>query len=109
MRSVRARLLSHFAIGVSTAALVLPAAAAAQDAAATVGQTGPSQTDPQPATADGAAGQGGLGDVILHPRFSQNGWIYLSYAEAGSGDEAAINGLTREDGRLGSDPADFND
>lgn len=30
------------------------------------------------------AGQGGLGDVILHPRFSQNGWIYLSYAEAGS-------------------------
>ena len=30
------------------------------------------------------AGQGGLGDVILDPRFSQNGWIYLSYAEAGS-------------------------
>lgn len=30
------------------------------------------------------AGQGGLGDVILHPRFSQNGWIYLSYAESGS-------------------------
>jgi len=29
------------------------------------------------------AGQGGLGDVILHPDFSQNGLIYLSYAEAG--------------------------
>ena len=28
-------------------------------------------------------GQGGLGDVILHPGFSTNGLIYLSYAEAG--------------------------
>ncbi|WP_341919493.1 PQQ-dependent sugar dehydrogenase [Hydrocarboniphaga effusa] len=28
-------------------------------------------------------GQGGLGDVVLHPRFSENGWVYLSYAEAG--------------------------
>jgi aldose sugar dehydrogenase len=26
-------------------------------------------------------GQGGLGDVILHPRYKDNGWIYLSYAE----------------------------
>lgn len=29
-------------------------------------------------------GQGGLGDVILHPDFSDNGVIYLSYAEAGA-------------------------
>lgn len=29
-------------------------------------------------------GQGGLGDVILHPGFSRNGMIYLSYAEAGA-------------------------
>ena len=64
MRSVHARLLSHFAIGVSTAALMLPAAAAAQDAAATVGQTGPAQTDPQPATADGTAGQAD-GDIVV--------------------------------------------
>ncbi len=28
-------------------------------------------------------GQGGLGDVTLHPAFSDNGIIYLSYAEAG--------------------------
>jgi glucose/arabinose dehydrogenase len=28
-------------------------------------------------------GQGGLGDVILHPDFADNGVIYLSYAEAG--------------------------
>ncbi len=31
-------------------------------------------------------GQGGLGDVILHPDFAENGVIYLSYAEAGDGD-----------------------
>lgn len=27
-----------------------------------------------------ASGQGGLLDVIVHPRFTQNQWIYLSYA-----------------------------
>jgi glucose/arabinose dehydrogenase len=31
-------------------------------------------------------GQGGFGDVILHPQYAQNGWVYLSYAEAGDGD-----------------------
>ena len=31
-------------------------------------------------------GQGGLGDVALHPDFATNGVIYLSYAEAGVGD-----------------------
>ena len=30
-------------------------------------------------------GQGGLGDVILHPDFAENRTIYLSYAEAGDG------------------------
>lgn len=30
-------------------------------------------------------GQGGLGDVILHPDFANNKYIYLSYAEAGEG------------------------
>jgi glucose/arabinose dehydrogenase len=30
-------------------------------------------------------GQGGLGDVALHPDFAENGLIYLSYAEAGAG------------------------
>lgn len=30
-------------------------------------------------------GQGGFGDVVLHPGFSQNGWVYLSFAEAGDG------------------------
>jgi glucose/arabinose dehydrogenase len=31
-------------------------------------------------------GQGGLGDVVLHPDFANNGFIYLSWAEAGEGD-----------------------
>jgi len=30
-------------------------------------------------------GQGGLMDVALHPRFAQNGLVYLSYAERGEG------------------------
>lgn len=31
-------------------------------------------------------GQGGLGDVVLHPDFANNRFIYLSWAEAGEGD-----------------------
>jgi glucose/arabinose dehydrogenase len=31
-------------------------------------------------------GQGGLGDVVPHPQFTSNRLVYLSYAEAGSGD-----------------------
>ncbi|MFL2546026.1 MAG: PQQ-dependent sugar dehydrogenase [Candidatus Rariloculaceae bacterium] len=31
-------------------------------------------------------GQGGLGDIALHPDFDDNGMIYLSYAESGAGD-----------------------
>ena len=31
-------------------------------------------------------GQGGLGDVALHPDFATNSLVYLSYAEAGTGD-----------------------
>ena len=30
-------------------------------------------------------GQGGLGDVALHPDFASNNLIYLSYAESGEG------------------------
>jgi glucose/arabinose dehydrogenase len=30
-------------------------------------------------------GQGGLGDVILHPDFAANGFVYLSYSEPGEG------------------------
>ena len=40
-----------------------------------------------PAVAYG--GQGGLGDVVLHPQFHSNGLVYLSYAEEGSGGRGA--------------------
>jgi aldose sugar dehydrogenase len=32
-----------------------------------------------------AHGQGGLLDVVLHPRYAENGWIYLAYAARGTG------------------------
>lgn len=32
-------------------------------------------------------GQGGLGDVVLHPDFEEERWIYLSYAEQGDGNK----------------------
>jgi aldose sugar dehydrogenase len=32
-------------------------------------------------------GQGGLGDIILHPQYSTNQIVYLSWAEAGKGDK----------------------
>lgn len=34
-----------------------------------------------------AGGQGGLGDVVIHPDFRNNRLVYLSYVEAGQGDE----------------------
>jgi aldose sugar dehydrogenase len=39
-----------------------------------------------PAVAYG--GQGGLGDVVLHPKFAENQLVYLSYAERGTGNTA---------------------
>lgn len=44
--------------------------------------------DPRPVAgvpAVAAVGQGGLLDVVLHPTFADNGWVYLSYAGAGEG------------------------
>ena len=32
-----------------------------------------------------AQGQGGLFDVVLHPQYAQNGWIYWAYNAPGSG------------------------
>jgi glucose/arabinose dehydrogenase len=42
-------------------------------------------------------GQGGLGDVILHPDYANNGLIYLSYAESGVG---KVRGAAVARGRL---------
>ncbi len=39
-----------------------------------------------PAVAYG--GQGGFGDVVLHPQFADNTLVYLSYAESGENDRA---------------------
>lgn len=41
--------------------------------------------DPQPirgVPAVATGGQGGLFDLAVHPRYRQNGWIYMSFAEA---------------------------
>jgi glucose/arabinose dehydrogenase len=32
-----------------------------------------------------AAGQGGMFDVVLHPKYAENGWIYLAYNGPGDG------------------------
>ena len=37
-----------------------------------------------------AAGQGGLGDVVLHPDFEQNSIVYLSYVEREGGESGAV-------------------
>ena len=47
------------------------------------------------------AGQGGLGDVVLHPDFASNRLVYLSWAEAGEGGKGAAVGR----GRLSDDGA----
>ena len=49
------------------------------------------------------AGQGGLGDVVVHPDFAGNHRVYLSYVEAGDGGTsgAALGyGTLRVTGRL---------
>ena len=36
-----------------------------------------------------ASGQGGLFDIVLHPDYAENGWVYVSFAKpAAEGDEA---------------------
>lgn len=55
-----------------------------------------------------ARGQGGLGDVILHPDFAENGMIYVSYVERDAADdkfsgaavERAVLTVTAEGGAL---------
>jgi glucose/arabinose dehydrogenase len=37
-----------------------------------------------------AEGQGGLMDVVLHPRFAQNKQVYFSYSEAGQGGKGVV-------------------
>lgn len=43
-------------------------------------------------------GQGGLLDVVLHPQFADNGWVYLSFAEGGPGGVGTAVARGRLDG-----------
>ena len=45
-------------------------------------------------------GQGGFGDVILHPKFAANSFVYVSYSEPGEGD---TNGAAVARARLAFD------
>ena len=50
-----------------------------------------------------AQGQGGLMDVILHPDYRKNGWIYISYSQKapdGKGGNTAIFRAKLEDNKL---------
>ncbi|PBS11992.1 glucose dehydrogenase [Lysobacteraceae bacterium NML93-0792] len=48
------------------------------------------------------AGQGGLGDVVPHPQFAQNGLVYFSYAEDGDGGRGAAVARARLDADAGA-------
>jgi glucose/arabinose dehydrogenase len=48
-----------------------------------------------------AGGQCGLLDVVLDPKFAENGWVYWSYAEAGEGGNSTVVARGRlQDNRL---------
>jgi len=42
-----------------------------------------------------ARGQGGLLDVVLHPQYEKNQWVYLSYSEPGSEENTANTAIIR--------------
>jgi len=46
-----------------------------------------------------AVGQGGLLDVVLHPDYAKNGWVYFSYAAPGEGGQGTEVARARLDGR----------
>jgi glucose/arabinose dehydrogenase len=65
---------------------------------------GDGKLDPNPV--DGlprvdAHGQGGLLDVVLHPKYGENGWIYWTYVQR---DDSGNNGTEVARGRLAGGP-----
>lgn len=42
-----------------------------------------------------AQGQGGLLDIVLHPKYQQNGWIYISYSKKGPGGVGSNTAIIR--------------
>lgn len=57
---------------------------------------------PAPATIRGAGWQ----DVVLHPKFAENGLVYLSYNKAGTGDAAAKSAVAVGRGRFSGSAID---
>ena len=47
-----------------------------------------------------ATGQGGLLDVVLHPDFTENRWVYFSFAEPGEGGVGTAVGRGRLNGMI---------
>jgi len=47
-----------------------------------------------------AKGQGGLMAVAAHPRFEENGWIYLAYSEAATNDNKEVSMTVVARGRI---------
>ena len=70
-----------------------------------VGPNGERQADISGMPSVSARGQGGLGDIILHPDFENNQRIYLSYVEreggrSGAAVDTAVLSLSEGDGAL---------
>jgi aldose sugar dehydrogenase len=42
-----------------------------------------------------AKGQGGLSDIILHPQFTQNQWVYISYSKQGKEENFSTTAIVR--------------
>lgn len=40
-------------------------------------------------------GQGGLMDIVLHPKYQENGWIYISYSQKSSDDKGGNTAIFR--------------
>ena len=62
---------------------------------------GPGGLDPEPVTGVPDvlySGQGGLLDVVLHPDFEENGWVYLTWSEGAPRDNTLHLGRARLDG-----------
>jgi glucose/arabinose dehydrogenase len=41
-------------------------------------------------------GQGGLLDIVLHPDYAKNGWIYITYASTEAGEEGGNTKLIKK-------------
>jgi glucose/arabinose dehydrogenase len=54
-----------------------------------------------------AMGQGGLLEVLPHPKFAENGWIYLTYSKPGEGGNTTALARGRFDGKALTDVKDI--